>query len=191
MRTVAIRRATLGAALLLAITVAACGSASPAADSPSGVVTAAMAKLAAKDIEGLRPLACAGQEDLISRQLGLAGLGDAEQLLPGVDTQALLDAVTLDVSAVELGQATETGDVATVPVKGSVKVTFDAAALKRVLKAFMAEQGTSMTDEQLDALLKTLQQTGQDIPVDESIRLVKESGAWKICQDDVSLPSAS
>ena len=42
-----------------------------------------------------------------------------------------------------------------------------------------------MTDEQLDALLKTLESYGQDVPVDQSLRLVREDGAWKICQDEL------
>jgi len=48
-----------------------------------------------------------------------------------------------------------------------------------------------MTDEQLDALLKTLEAYGQDVPVDQTVRLVRESGAWKICQDTIEVPAAS
>ncbi len=48
-----------------------------------------------------------------------------------------------------------------------------------------------MTDEQLDALLKTLESFGQDVPVDETVRLVREGGAWKICQDAIEVPAAS
>ena len=45
-----------------------------------------------------------------------------------------------------------------------------------------------MTDEQLDALLKTLEAYGQDLPLDESVRLVREDGAWKICQEAIPTP---
>jgi hypothetical protein len=192
MRTIA--RAAAGAAIVLVLlATAACGAGAPASDSPAGVVQTALGKLAAKDIDGLRGLACAGQEDLIRQQLGMAGLGGSgtAELLPGLDTQALLDAITLDVSAIELGQPVETDGVATVPVTGSVKVTFDSAAMKPLLQRVLEQQGRTMTDEQLDALLKTLEQTGQDVPVDQTIRLVRESGAWKICQDDVQVPAAS
>ena len=48
-----------------------------------------------------------------------------------------------------------------------------------------------MTDAQLDALLKTLETYGQDVPVDQTIRLVREGGAWKICQDAIDVPAAS
>ncbi|MDQ1322871.1 MAG: hypothetical protein QG587_205, partial [Chloroflexota bacterium] len=81
------------------------------------MVTDALAKVAAKDIEGLRPLACAGQEDRIRDQLGLPG-GVGGELLPGLDTQALLDAVQLGVGDVKAGEASIEGDVAEVPVTG-------------------------------------------------------------------------
>jgi hypothetical protein len=176
-------RATI---IAIALIVAACAPSAPA-DGPASVVNDALGKVAAKDLDGLRTLACAGQEDMIRDQLGLpAALG--EGLLPGLDTKALLDAVSLDVSKVKLGDAAIDGDVAQVRVTGTIKVTFDAAAMRPILKAALGQQGASMTDEQLDALLKTLQSVGQDLPLDQSVRLVRESGAWKIC---VKAPGSS
>jgi hypothetical protein len=169
-------------ALLLVAIVGACGP--TPADGPDAVVQEALAKVAAKDIDGLRSLACAGQEDLIRDQLGLpSALGG--DLLPGLDVQALVDAVRLDVSGLSTGDPLIDGDVAQVPVSGDLKVTFDAAAMKPILRQVMEQQGTTMTDEQLDALLGTLAAYGQDVPLDTSVRLVRESGDWKICQDTV------
>lgn len=184
------RLAALAASMALVLAVAACAPAAPA-DGPGAVVNEALTKVAAKDIDGLRGLACAGQEDLIRDQLGIAGALGTGDLIPGMDTAALLDAVTLDVGGVKLGDAAIEGDVAQVPVTGSVKVTFDAAAMKPILRTLLETQGTTMTDEQLDALLKTLATYGQDIPLEQSVRLVRESGAWRICQDSVALPSPS
>ena len=92
---------------------------------------------------------------------------------------------------VKAGDAVIDGDVAQVPVTGTIKVTFDAVAMRPVLRQVLDQQGTTMTDEQLDALLKTLESFGQDVPVDESVRLVREGGTWKICQDTLEVPSAS
>ena len=74
---------------------------------------------------------------------------------------------------------------------GSVKVTFDEAAMRPILERMLAERGPPMTDEQLDALLKSLAAYGQDVPVDQTIRLVREGGAWKICQESIEVPAAS
>jgi len=183
------RLAGLIAAAAFALAVAACAPGAPA-DGPGAVVSDALAKAAAKDLEGLRPLACAGQEDRIRDQLGLPG-GVGGELLPGLDTQALLDAVQFGVGDVKAGEAVIDGDVAAVPVTGTIKVTFDAAAMRPILREVLGQQGTSMTDEQLDALLKTLESYGQDVPVDQTVRLVRESGAWKICQDTIEVPAAS
>jgi hypothetical protein len=183
------RLAAIAASLALVTVVAACAPGAPT-DGPGAVVNEALAKVAAKDIEGLRPLACAGQEDLIRDQLGIPAAVGSE-IMAGLDTEALLDAVTLDVKGVKLGDPAIDGDVAQVPVTGSVKVTFDAVAMKPILKQLLATQGTTMTDEQLDALLKTLASVGQDLPLDQSVRLVREAGTWKICQDSVAVPAAS
>ena len=74
---------------------------------------------------------------------------------------------------------------------GTIKVTFDAAAMRPILRQLLDQQGTTMTDEQLDALLKTLESFGQDVPVDQIVRLVREDGDWKICQDTIEVPAAS
>jgi hypothetical protein len=176
------RPAAVVAMVLLVTLVGACGP--TAADGPDAVVREALDKVAAKDVDGLRALACAGQEDLIRDQLGLpSALGG--ELLPGLDVQALVDAVRLDVSGLETGDPSIDGDVAQVPVTGTMKVTFDAAAMKPILRQVLEQQGTTMTDEQLDALLGTLEAYGQDVPLDTSVRLIREDGDWKICQDTV------
>jgi hypothetical protein len=176
-------------ALTIALAVVGCGPGG-AGDGPGAVVDQALAMTAAKDVDGLRALACAGQEDLIRDQLGLPGAVGAE-VLPGLDTQALIDAVRLDVSGIETGDPAIDGDVAQVPVTGTLKVTFDAVAMRPILRQVLGQQGTTMTEEQLDALLKTLEAYGQDVPIEQSVRLVRESGAWKICQDSLQVPAAS
>lgn len=176
------------ACVVLALSAAACTS--TPSDGPEIVVIDALDKVAAKDLEGLRPLACSGQEDRIRDQLGLPG-GIGGELLPGLDTQALVDAVQLGVGGVKTGEPVIDGDVAQVPVTGTLRVTFDAAAMRPILRQVLDQQGTAMTDEQLDALLKTLETYGQDVPLDQSVRLVREDGAWKICQDSIEMPAAS
>jgi hypothetical protein len=63
--------------------------------------------------------------------------------------------------------------------------------MRPVLREVIAAQGTTMTDEQLDALLTALEAYGQDVPLDETIRVVRENGAWKVCPDAGEAPAAS
>ena len=183
------RRLAWPVLIVLAVVVAAgCGAAAPATG-PAAVVSTALDKVAAKDVAGLQALACAGQEDLIRQQLGVPG-GLGSDLLPGLDTQALVDAVQFDVSKVKIGDAVVDGDVATVPVSGDIGVTFDADAMRPILKQVLEVQGTTMTDAQIDALLSGLAAYGQDVPLDQSVRLVREDGSWKICQQSVTPPAS-
>ncbi len=183
-------RSLLGSLLALLFLLAACGGGSPAPDGPEAVVQDALARVAAKDLDGLRGLACAGQEDLIRDQLSLQGMVPGSDMLGGLDLDALLDAVAVDIAEVDVGTAATDGDVAQVPVSGEIKVTFDAEAMRPILRQLLESQGATMTDDQLDALLKTLENYGQDVPVDQTIRLVREGGAWRICQDSLEAPSA-
>ena len=177
-----------GAPLLIAIALlaAACGGPA-AADEASAVVKTAVERAGAKDLAGLQALACAGREEQLKTLIGLPPqLGGA--LLPGVDTATLIDAVRLDVSGLAVGAAVVTGDTAIVPVSGSLKVTFDKTVMRPVLEKVLAAQGTTMSPEQIDALLSGLADYGQDLPLSQPIKVVREQGVWKVCPD---LPSPS
>jgi hypothetical protein len=189
MRASIVRSVRLVALALAAAGVLAACSPSAPADSPTGVVKQAIDLAAAKDVDGLRALACAGQEAMIDEQLGLSGGMDLGALLPGLDMQALLDAVTVDVQELEAGEAVVNGDMAEVPVVGTVKVTFNKEAMRPILAQVLEQSGTTMTEDQLNALLDSLEAYGSDLPVDEVVGLVREDGAWKICQSDLAAPT--
>jgi hypothetical protein len=175
-------------ALLLALGSCASAAPTPTADAPGAIVADALARVAAKDLDALRSLACAGQEDLIRNQIALpADIG--MDLLPGVDTNAMLDAVQVDVSGVKVGEPTVDADVAEVPVTGAMNVTFDKEAMRPLLRSMLEARGTTMTDDQVDGLLSTLQSYGQQLPIEQTIRLVRESGAWKVCQAALEAPA--
>jgi len=73
-----------------------------------------------------------------------------------------------------------------VPVEGDLGVTFDAEAMRPMLRELLGAQGGSMTDGELDALLAGLEAYGQSVPLDTDVRLVREDGAWKVCQEVVT-----
>ncbi len=168
--------------VFLALAAVGCAATGPAADSPAGVVRTAVDLAAKKDLAGLRAIACVARQDTIQQLIGIpAGLGAA--LLPGVDIAKVIDAVRLDASAVKVGDAVISGDGATVPVSGSVNVTFDKTVMKPVVEKLMADRGTRMTSDQLDGLLQGLADYGQAVPIDQEVRVVREGGSWKACPD--------
>jgi hypothetical protein len=167
---------------LLGLAAAACAAPGPAADSPAGVVRTAVDLAAKKDLAGLKAIACVARQDTIQQLIGLpVGLGAA--LLPGIDVAKVVDAVRLDASGVNVGDAVISGDEATVPVSGSVNVTFDKTVMKPVIEKLMADRGTPMTSDQLDGLLAGLADYGQAVPIDQQVRVVREGGSWKACPD--------
>ena len=179
------RLAAAVVALAISAGIAACGPSDTT--TPDGVVRQAVTLVGSKDLDGLKALACPGQEDLLRSQLGLgSALGD--QVLPNLDVQALLDAVSVDVHDVQVGQAAVDGDTAQVPVTGTVTATFDEAAVRPVIEQAF---GKTLTEDQMAAALDALKAYGSDLPVDQSVRLVRQSGTWLICQESVPTPSGS
>jgi hypothetical protein len=177
--------------------IAAC-SGSPGAASgsdPAAVVKDALAKVAAKDVNGLANLACAGQADEVRQQFDMAG--QLASAVPGANAQDIVNSISIDTSAVTIGSPTVTGDTATVPVTGTMKMTFDKEKLRPIIKQLMESQGggVQLTDEQIDAFLDQMSGSGQGVPVNETLTLKQEGGAWKICEpssgSDGAAPSAS
>ena len=111
----------VSAILVLPLLIAACsgGPGAASGNDPAAVVKDALAKVAAKDVNGLANLACAGQADQVREQFDMAG--QFASLAPSANAQDIVDSITIDTSAVTVGSATVTGDTATVPVTGSMK----------------------------------------------------------------------
>jgi hypothetical protein len=169
---------------------AAGGGGGAASGDPASVVQDAIAKLGAKDFAGLASIACAGQADQIRNMFGASGNLGTDLQIPGLDSAAFVDSVTFDMSKVQVGSATVSGNTATVPVSGSMSVNFDKDKLRPILKQVMAQNGTSMTDQQLDTLIDSFA-TGQSVPLTEPVPLVNEGGSWKICPKDSGGSSAA
>ncbi len=141
----------LATVFVLPILAAACSGGSPlggGGGDPAAVVSDALTKVAAQDINGVAALACAGQADAIKSQFDLSGqLGDS---LPGVDASALASAVHIDTSGVKVGTPVVNGDAAQVPVTGSMKVTFDTEKIRPIFKQMMEAQGGAVDDRRPD-----------------------------------------
>jgi hypothetical protein len=187
----------VSAILVLPLLIAACSGVPGAAsgNDPAAVVKDALAKVAAKDVNGLANLACAGQADEVRQQFDMAG--QLASAVPGANAQDIVNSITIDTSAVTVGSSTVSGDTATVPVSGTMKMTFDKEKLRPIIKQMLEAQGggVQMTDEQIDGILDTMGGGGQGVPLNETLTLKQEGGAWKICEpssgSDGAAPSAS
>jgi hypothetical protein len=187
----------LSAILILPLLIAACsgGPAAVSGGDPAAVVKDALAKVAAKDVNGVANLACAGQADQVRQQFDMAG--QLASAVPGANAQDIVNSISIDTSGVTVGSPTVTGDTATVPVTGTMKMTFDKEKLRPIIKQLMEAQGggVQLTDEQIDAFLDQMSGAGQGVPLNETLTLKQEGGAWKICEPsgggNGAAPSAS
>jgi hypothetical protein len=165
----------------LAAILAACSGVPGTGGDPAAAVTGAMSALQSKDLEQLKTFACAAKQDEIASQFDMAG--GLEQLVPGADAQAILGAVTIDTSGVTVGEPAVNGDSATVKLGGTMKVSVDAEKLKPILKAALERQGMPADDASLDAMLAMMGGAGAtEVPMNETLELVRENGAWKLCE---------
>lgn len=159
--------------------VAACSGAADA--SPKGVVEQALRHVENKDTEALTALACAARRDEIAEQFDLTG-GLAGALPIDIDTDALLDAIEIDASKVVATEKSVDGDAAVVGLVGTIGITIDEDAFKDVMRAFAESQGIEIDDAQLNTMLLMLGRFTEAIPLDLDVDLVREDGAWKICE---------
>ena len=90
------------------------------------------------------------------------------------------------------------GDTATVPVTGTMKMTFDKEKLRPIIKQMHGGPGRRRHADRRRRSTRFLDQMGgggQGVPLNESMTLKQEGGAWKICEpssgSDGAAPSAS
>ena len=172
----------LSSLALVSLAVMACSGGSPlggGGGDPASVVKDALATVQSKDLAKIGDLACAAKKDEVVQSLdfskSLAG--------SGIDSQQVLDAMSIDTSKVTVGSPTITGDTATVPLSGSMTMSIDPAKLKPIIKAQLEAAGLPADDAAIESMMGIAgAMSGQPIPMDQSMTLVKENGAWKICE---------
>jgi hypothetical protein len=172
------RRSLLALILPLAVLLAACGGASPAAGEPVAAVRTMFERLTAGDFDGVANQACAAQREAITE--GLAGIGGQ---MPGVDPKALFSAFRFDTSGLQITEVSRSGSEAEVKVSGNLGFTVDGAKFIEVLGPLAST--LPFTPEQLEQQIAA--QFPNGIPVDESAKVVQEGGAWKICDPEFSI----
>jgi hypothetical protein len=165
----------------LALILAACGAAAPAGGDPAGVVRQALSLVQAKDLTALTNLACAAQKEEIADSF-TGGLGGST----GMDPQQVLDALSIDTSKVTVGAVTENGDKASVALGGTMAFSFDETKMRELIVAQLEAEGQPTDDATVNMAMGMLTgMLGQPIPMDgQTMDLIREGGAWKICDEE-------
>lgn len=170
--------------VLLAAVLVACGGGSAGNQAPVDVVKSAWQAIEKMDIDAAQQYVCQAQREEFAQEFDLSGgfgelvgAGDAD-----VDTEAILDAMQINMEDMEYEEISQEGDEAVVNVQGTMKIDFDTDKLKAVMKDAMAASGESVSDEELDMALGMMEgMLGAGVPLDEEMTLIKEDGKWVIC----------
>jgi hypothetical protein len=162
--------------VVLSVLLTACGGG--AANDPVSVVKDMMQAITDKKFDKLADLACAAQKDKIKDALNPAGALAGT----GIDVNKMLDAMTFTFSNPDISKVSESGDKATVQVKGKMTIKLDREKFKPILKDILKAQGQDVSDDQLDQFMGLAAgqiESGQDI--DNKVEVVKENGKWLVC----------
>jgi hypothetical protein len=177
------------ATLALGFGVAACSSlpAEPppgdprSGDSPGQVVTRAVVNIVAHDLPGASRLVCAGQRDPRAFPFLIGGIFQPVGALPDYDVARTLSIIGLDASRVTVTETERLAVSAEVRVGGTLVEHFDPAAVEALFRTMAAESGQPLDQALLDETMAKVSAGDVELPVDESVRVVQENGAWKIC----------
>jgi len=161
--------------IVFGLLLSACGG---GGGDPVSVVKDMMKAIQDKRFDAIADFACAAEKDAITSQF------DFRQALggSGIDAQQMLDAMTFDLSSLTYEKTSESGDKATVSMKGTLSIKVDREKMKAVVSEILKAQGMPVDDTTLNTALDQFSgqfETGTDISTD--FDMVKEGGAWKVC----------
>jgi hypothetical protein len=170
------------AALALAITLAACGGGAPApANDPTGTVNAAFTAAQSGGLAKMTDFACAAHKDDLTKALGGADLGALSGT--GINVDDLMSAMQVSFTNVSTKEVSKTDTTATVHVTADMKMTFDQAKFKTILKTMFTAKGLPADDATIDAMLAGMAGAmSQTQKLDEDLVLTKEGDKWLICE---------
>jgi hypothetical protein len=172
-------RKLLYVSLLLVLVAVACGGGG--SSEPTGVVEKVVTAMSKLDVEEASKYMCEEQKGTMEEALS-SGFEEMEAM--GLDPQELLDAFKINFKDMKYEEKSAEGDNAVVAVSGKMSMSFDEEKLKEFFKKAGEASGQPVTDEQLDFMVGMFTAMGgQEAPFEGDVKLVKEGGDWKVCDE--------
>ena len=167
---------------LVAFTIAGCsGGIGGGANDPVSVVNEAMNAAETGGFSKLTEFACQANKDDISEAFGGGDLGALSAA--GIDPNELLGAMKIDFQDMAVTPVSQSGNEATVHLKGKMAMTFDEAKIREVMKKVVEAQGLEATDEMIDAAMGMITgQLSQTQDIETDMKVLQENGKWVICE---------
>jgi len=172
----------LAAVALVALAVAGCsGGIGGSSNDPVSVVNEAMNAAESGGFAKLTEYACQKNKDDIASAFGSGDLGDLSAA--GVDPNELFAAMKIDFQDMAVTPVSQSGNEATVHLKGKMAMTFDEAKIREVMKKVIEAQGMEATDEIIDSAMSMVTaQLSQTQDIETDMKVLQENGKWVICE---------
>jgi hypothetical protein len=173
--------ATWFLALGLALTAAVPGVPATAQETPEDVVNQLLDTIAAKEFDRVGDLACADERASVVAQFDVAA---SFSDIPGLDGEAFLEAFEFSVEDRSVTLLSQEGDEASVDISATLAMSMDAEAARPFIVTILESSGVEVTDEMIEQGLATFMSgTEEGQQLDATVRVVREDGAWLICDD--------
>lgn len=177
MHSAYLRRA---AAVVLALTLAACGGTANVANDPAGSVQAALTAVSSGGFAKMAEFTCAAKKNDLANAFGGGNLGALEAA--GVKADDIFNAMSVSFSNITAKEVSKTATAAKVHVTADMKMTVDQEKFKTILKTMMTAQGMPADDATVNAAMSAMAGSlSQTQKVDEEIDVINEGGKWLIC----------
>ena len=167
----------LGGAALFAVAIAAC-SVLPS-NKPSDAVRSAVAATVAHDLAAAASHVCPerrGDGPLPFTIYGITGAVD------GLSFEEGFALIAFDATGLAVEDKKVDRDLAQVSLSGTLVETIDPARYEAAYRAGVAARGEEIDQALLDQVLGLINGGRYELPVDQTVRVVRRDGSWQVCE---------
>lgn len=167
----------LGGATVLAVAVAAC-SLLPRPQEAADAVRGAVAGTVAHDLNAAALYVCPERRGDGSLPFVINGITGA---VDGLSFEEGFALITFDASGLSVVEERRDGDVALVSLSGTLVEIIDAARYEAAYRAGIAAGDEPVDQALLDQVLQLINGGRYELPVDQTVRVVRQNGIWQVC----------
>ena len=151
----------------------------PATNRPSDAVRGAVAATVAHDLAAAASHVCPEGRGHGSLPFIIGGITGAVDGLPFEEGFAM---ITFDAAGLTIGDEEIDGDVAQVLLSGTLVEIIDPARYEAAYRAGVAARGEAIDQDLLDQVLGLINGGRYELPVDQTVRVVRKGGTWQVCE---------
>jgi hypothetical protein len=168
----------LGGATVLAVAIAACSLLSGPQDA-ADAVRGAVAGTVAHDLSAAALHVCPARRGDGQLPFVISGITGA---VDGLSFEEGFALITFDASGLSVAEERRDGDVAQVSLSGTLVEIIDPARYEAAYRAGIAAWGEPVDQALLDQVLQLIDGGRYELPVDQTVRVVRQNGIWQVCE---------